>query len=90
MVALSDRRDDWMPMLVTLKQCFNQYPRFTNCCDGLKGTKITGRNSSSYDGNFLEAINLAMNGKSNCTSLVHVSQSIDYFLRARSFGTIPE
>jgi len=60
-VVLQDRRDDWIPMLVTLKRCFNQYPRFTNCCDRLRGTKITGWNSSSCEGNFLEAINLSMN-----------------------------
>jgi len=62
-VVLQDRRDDWIPMLVTLKRCFNQYPRFTNCCDRLRGTKVIGWNSSSCEGNFLEAINLSMNGK---------------------------
>jgi len=60
-VALKERREDWIPFLVTLKQCFNQYPSITNCCDRLQGSKIIGRNSSSFDGNFLEAINLSMN-----------------------------
>lgn len=63
MVALKERREDWIPVLVTLKKCFNQYPIITNCCDTLEGTKIKGTNSSSFEGNFLESINLTMNGK---------------------------
>lgn len=63
MVALKERREDWIPFLVTLKQCFNQFPRITNCCERLKGSNIIGTNSSAFDGNFLEAINLSMNGK---------------------------
>ena len=67
-VALNERRDDWIPVLVTLKQCFNQYPSLTNCCDIPKCDNIIGRNSNSLDGNFLEAINLSLNGKiSQCT-----------------------
>lgn len=66
MVALNERQDDWIPVLVTLKQCFNQYPTITGYCgDTSKGGNIIGRNSSSLDGNFLEAINLSMNGKFN-------------------------
>ncbi|XP_068748692.1 GATOR1 complex protein DEPDC5-like [Montipora capricornis] len=60
-VALNERRDDWIPVLVTLKQCFNQYPSLTNCCDISKCGNIIGRNSNSLDGNFLEAINLSLN-----------------------------
>ncbi|XP_015779436.1 PREDICTED: LOW QUALITY PROTEIN: DEP domain-containing protein 5-like [Acropora digitifera] len=64
-VALSERQDDWIPVLVTLKQCFNQYPTITGCSgDTSKGGNIIGSNSSSLDGNFLEAINLSMNGVS--------------------------
>ena len=64
MVALNERQDDWIPVLVTLKQCFNQYPTITGfSSDASKGGKIIGRNSSFLDGNFLEAINLSLNGK---------------------------
>ena len=78
-VALKERREDWIPVLVTLKKCFNQYPIITNCCDRLEGTKIKGTNSSSFEGNFLEAINLTMNGKHYLMRLFFFQRKTEYY-----------
>ena len=61
-VASGERRDDWAPVLVMLKQHFTRYLSHTNC-RGKPDTIPKGVDSSSLDGNFLEAINLSMNGK---------------------------
>ncbi|XP_070572864.1 GATOR1 complex protein DEPDC5-like isoform X2 [Ptychodera flava] len=60
-VAIAERRDDWRPFLVTLKKVFNEYP------SKVLRTEVDGEpcprcyNSTSVQGNFLEAINLSLN-----------------------------
>nr|XP_006824338.1 PREDICTED: DEP domain-containing protein 5-like [Saccoglossus kowalevskii] len=60
-IALNERRDDWRPLLVTLKKVFNQYPKqiIRNEVNGEECPP--GYNSTSVVGNFLEAINLSLN-----------------------------
>ena len=63
-VVHGERRDDWLPVLVTLKRYFTEYPKYVNCCEDVRGVNVPrGRNSTSYEGNFLEAVNLSMNSK---------------------------
>ncbi|XP_074544600.1 GATOR1 complex protein DEPDC5 isoform X2 [Halichoeres trimaculatus] len=58
-VAQNERRDEWTSLLVTIKKLFIQYPvlvRLENA-DGFP----VGYNSTSSEGNYLEAINLSFN-----------------------------
>lgn len=57
-----ERKDDWLPILVTLKYHINQYQKYIGCQD--QHDSPTGKISSAHEGNFLEAINVSMNSKS--------------------------
>ena len=61
-VSHGDRQDDWVPLIVTLKKHISQYPKYSDCYKDVKG-KPGWRNSSAFEGNFLEAINLTMNSE---------------------------
>ncbi|XP_077995219.1 GATOR1 complex protein DEPDC5-like [Glandiceps talaboti] len=60
-VAIGERRDDWRPILVNMKKVFNEYQ------SKVIRTKVEGEpcpngyNSTSVQGNFLEAINMSLN-----------------------------
>ncbi|XP_061694755.1 GATOR1 complex protein DEPDC5 isoform X5 [Syngnathoides biaculeatus] len=58
-VAQNERRDEWTSLLVTVKNLFIQYPVLVRLkeADGLP----FGCNSTSAQGNYLEAINLSFN-----------------------------
>ncbi|XP_061652499.1 GATOR1 complex protein DEPDC5 isoform X3 [Phyllopteryx taeniolatus] len=59
-VAQNERRDEWTSLLVTVKNLFIQYPVLVRLkeADGFP----FGYNSTSAQGNYLEAINLSFNG----------------------------
>ncbi|XP_077391854.1 GATOR1 complex protein DEPDC5 isoform X3 [Festucalex cinctus] len=58
-VAQNERRDEWTALLVTVKNLFIQYPVLVRLkeADGFP----VGYNSTSAQGNYLEAINLSFN-----------------------------
>ncbi|KAL7846892.1 hypothetical protein SRHO_G00218720 [Serrasalmus rhombeus] len=58
-VAQNERRDEWTSLLITIKKLFIQYPVLVR----LKGADgfPCGQNSTSAQGNYLEAINLSFN-----------------------------
>ncbi|XP_017295083.1 GATOR complex protein DEPDC5 isoform X3 [Kryptolebias marmoratus] len=58
-VAQNERRDEWTPLLVTIKKLFIQYPVLVRLkeADGFP----VGSNSTAVQGNYLEAINLSFN-----------------------------
>ncbi|XP_069071195.1 GATOR1 complex protein DEPDC5 isoform X2 [Pleurodeles waltl] len=58
-VVQSERREDWTSLLVTIKKLFIQYPVLVR----LKGAEgfPPGHNSTSAQGNYLEAINISFN-----------------------------
>uniref|UniRef100_A0A8C5M0L9 DEP domain containing 5, GATOR1 subcomplex subunit n=1 Tax=Leptobrachium leishanense TaxID=445787 RepID=A0A8C5M0L9_9ANUR len=58
-VVQTERRDEWTSLLVTIKKLFIQYPMLVR----LKHTEgfPPGHNSTSDQGNYLEAINLSFN-----------------------------
>ncbi|XP_013864451.1 DEP domain-containing protein 5 [Austrofundulus limnaeus] len=58
-VAQNERRDEWTPLLVTIKKLFIQYPVLVRLkeADGFP----VGFNSTAVQGNYLEAINLSFN-----------------------------
>nr|XP_049602672.1 GATOR complex protein DEPDC5 isoform X1 [Syngnathus scovelli] len=58
-VAQNERRDEWTSLLVTVKNLFIQYPVLVRLkeADGFP----VGYNSTSAQGNYLEAINLSFN-----------------------------
>ncbi|XP_057684486.1 GATOR complex protein DEPDC5 isoform X1 [Corythoichthys intestinalis] len=58
-VAQNERRDDWASLLVTVKNLFIQYPVLVRLKEG--DGFPTGYNSTSAQGNYLEAINLSFN-----------------------------
>ncbi|XP_072043182.1 LOW QUALITY PROTEIN: GATOR1 complex protein DEPDC5-like [Amphiura filiformis] len=60
-VVLNERRDDWTPLLVTLKAHFISYPEQVLNVNTKDGRTIEGYNSTAADGNCLEALNLALN-----------------------------
>lgn len=70
-VVHGERRDDWLPVLTNLKRYFTVFPKYINCCEDLDGVPV-GTNSTSYEGNFLEAINLSMNSKYTVTYQIYV------------------
>uniref|UniRef100_A0AAR2KKS2 DEP domain-containing protein n=1 Tax=Pygocentrus nattereri TaxID=42514 RepID=A0AAR2KKS2_PYGNA len=59
LVAQNERRDEWTSLLITIKKLFIQYPVLVR----LKGADgfPCGQNSTSAQGNYLEAINLSFN-----------------------------
>ncbi|XP_054618374.1 GATOR complex protein DEPDC5 isoform X2 [Dunckerocampus dactyliophorus] len=58
-VAQNERRDEWTSLLVTVKKLFIQYPVLVRL-KGADGFPV-GYNSTSAQGNYLEAINLSFN-----------------------------
>lgn len=61
-LARGERKDDWLPVLVTLKYHINQYQKYIGSQE--HHSSPMGKNSAAHQGNFLEAINLSMNSKS--------------------------
>ncbi|XP_053185287.1 GATOR complex protein DEPDC5 isoform X1 [Scomber japonicus] len=58
-VAQNERRDEWTSLLITIKKLFIQYPVLVRLKEA-DGFPI-GYNSTSAQGNYLEAINLSFN-----------------------------
>ncbi|XP_062284476.1 GATOR1 complex protein DEPDC5 isoform X2 [Scomber scombrus] len=58
-VAQNERRDEWTSLLITIKKLFIQYPVLVRLKEA-DGFPI-GYNSTSAEGNYLEAINLSFN-----------------------------
>ncbi|XP_041492282.1 GATOR complex protein DEPDC5 isoform X12 [Microtus oregoni] len=59
-VAQNERREEWTSLLVTIKKLFIQYPVLVRLEQA--GGFPQGDNSTSAQGNYLEAINLSFNG----------------------------
>ena len=61
----NERFDDWTPILIYLRKLFNLYEEEVihyHEKRGLKGVKAY--NSTASQGNFLEVLNMSLNGKS--------------------------
>ncbi len=66
MVVQNERYDDWTPTMITLKKLFIEYPQRVLHYHERPGTVRTPRacNSTAAQGNFLEVLNMALNGES--------------------------
>ncbi|XP_041754111.2 GATOR complex protein DEPDC5 isoform X4 [Coregonus clupeaformis] len=58
-VAQTERRDEWVSLLVTIKKLFIQYPVLVRLKEAVGFP--SGHNSTAAQGNYLEAINLSFN-----------------------------
>lgn len=70
----NDRFEDWNSVLIQLKTHFNEYEKEVLRYHDKPGVKIPKAfNSTSSQGNFLEVLNMSLNGKSiiSCSSNHH-------------------
>ena len=60
----NERYDDWQQILVLLKELFNRYEsEVVRIHERIHGGNIPrARNSTSSEGNFLEVLNMSLNG----------------------------
>ena len=65
-VTRNEKKDDWMSVIVPLKRHFNGYMKYVHCD---ASESFQGQNSTAQEGNFLEAINLSLNGKALATNI---------------------
>ena len=64
-VVQNERYEEWRPTLIQLKRLFIEYPERVMSYHQKPGLKVpTGWNSTASQGNFLEVLNMALNGKS--------------------------
>ena len=63
-VVQNERYDDWTPTLITLKKLFSEYHQRVVHYHERPGVRVpTGWNSTAAQGNFLEVLNMALNGE---------------------------
>ena len=59
----NERYDDWTATLIQLKKLMNDYPKKVLRCHEKDGLHVPQAwNSSAAQGNFLEVLNMALNG----------------------------
>lgn len=60
----NERYDDWLPVLCVLKKLFYEYNSKVLECHNRPGVKTPKAvNSSASQGNFLEVLNISLNGE---------------------------
>ena len=64
MVVQNERYDDWTPTVILLKKFFIEYPqRILHYHDRHDTNPVRAWNSTAAQGNFLEVLNMALNGR---------------------------
>lgn len=64
MAVQNERYDDWNPILVQLRRIFQNYLKIVLEYHSRTGLNIpTATNSTAAQGNFLEVLNMSLNGK---------------------------
>jgi hypothetical protein len=61
-VVQNERYDDWTNTLIELKRLFNEYHSRILNYHAVEGKVPTAWNSNAAQGNFLETLNMALNG----------------------------
>ncbi len=69
MVVQNERYEDWTPTVIELKRMFVEYPDRVLKYHNSEGLSVPeASNSSAAQGNFLQVLNMALNGMSSIST----------------------